>query len=228
MRSNGYIGERVTRKILTGCRVPDNNILDTTSFAYKDVPNVSGVQDSQFKKFMYASSENGGSEYPSGGSALGLDEEYSGGDDDAPTSVEIVQDNGSWDSSSHGTLHETTQISATGIVTSDKSDESTTWSQTPAQLGNIFPILGDDDESMRIDDGESDTNHPDPIISADIPFRPDEGNQRAEEYSSEVEHPQEGEEEEEAEEKEKEGEEEGELDKRNDNPRMQALKKQAQ
>jgi len=234
MRSNDDIGERVTQKLLTGCWVPDNNILDTTPFAYKDVPNVNGDLESQFEEFMYASSENDGSEHPSGGSALGLDEEYSGGDDEAPTSVEIVQDNGSWDSSSHRTLHETTQTSATGIVASDKSDESTTWSQTHAQLGNIFPILGDDDESMRTDDGESDKNHPDPIVSVDIPFRPDEGNQIGEKYSSEVEHPEGGEEEEEGEEGEEEGEGEGdeedeyELDERTNNPRIQALKKQAQ
>ena len=80
--------------------MPDNDILDITLFTYKDVPNVNGVLDSHFEEFMYASSENDGSEHPSGGSALGLDEEYSGGDDEAPTSVEIVQDNGSWDSSS--------------------------------------------------------------------------------------------------------------------------------
>lgn len=78
--------------------MPDNNILDTRSFTYKDVPNVNG----------------------------GLGEEYSGGDDEAPTFVEIFQDNGSWDASSHGTLHKTTRISGTGLVASDESDESTT------------------------------------------------------------------------------------------------------
>ncbi|KAK5042876.1 hypothetical protein LTR84_012420 [Exophiala bonariae] len=244
MRSNDNIGERVTQRVLTGCRVPDNNILDTPSFTYKDVTNVNGVLESQFDESMYASSENYGSEHPSGGSALDLDEEYSGGDDEAPTLVEIVQDNGSRNSSSHGTLHETTETSATGIFASDKSDESTTWSQTQAQLGNIFPILGDDDESMRTDDGENDKNHSDPTVSADILFRPEEGNQGGEEYSSEVEHSEEVEEEEQPQEKEKEEgggveeeeemeeedeeEDEDELDKRNDNSRMQASKKQAQ
>ena len=245
MISTNDIGERVTQELSTGCQVPDNNILDTTSFAYKDVPDVNDVLESQFEELMYASSENDGSGHSSGGSALGLDEENSSGDDEAPTFVESVQDNGSWDSSSHRTLHETTQISATGIVALDKLDESATWSQTQSQSGSIFPMLEDDDQCMRTGDEKSDKNHPDPIVSADIPFRPEEGNQGGEEYSSEVEHSEGVEEEAQPQEKEKEGgveeedeeeeddddddeEDEDELDKHNDNSHIQALKKQAQ
>lgn len=105
--------------------MPDT-ILYTTSSAYKDVTNVNSVLESQFEEFIYASSENDGAEYPSGSSAPSLDEEHSGGDDEAPTSVEIAQDNGSWDSSSYKTLHKTTQASATGLVAPNKSYESTT------------------------------------------------------------------------------------------------------
>jgi hypothetical protein len=92
-----------------------------------------------------------------------------------------------------------------------------------AQVGNIFPTLGNDDESMRTDGGENDNNHADPVVSAIMPFRPDEGNQIGERDSSEVEHPEGGWEEEEEEEEEENG-----LDKRTDKPRMQALRKQAQ
>jgi hypothetical protein len=61
--------------------VLDNNILDITLFTYKDVPNVNGILDSQFKEFTYTSSENYRLEHPSSSSTLSLDKEYSGGDD---------------------------------------------------------------------------------------------------------------------------------------------------